>query len=1166
MRQNDIKVVLNSVLDTGCGAGYYVGVNNLDLETYPVSYTASMVDGTIRHITEAVDCELTVGDISRKVSLRVIPNSGEEPYILFGRYLIKLFDLTTNGTFVKQNNLVLDDDVKILNDFVETLDDLDSSVDDLERVTLPLSSLDSARAQTLVKSILNQSMELPFCPGATMELKSLESHDIRDVPEQAFFFELKLPKLELSNEKIFQNRFYSQSLYSKLNDAQRLEFDIVVQNFVDKGYWIESSKEECEKLGPYTANVFPVCVEGKAMRLVSDFRQLNVFYPSSTTCNRIYHPIMMLRCFESEGLVVGDARQAFYKIRLSSPLWLTVGLKHFLCTRLAFGLSMGVEALRLSLGQLWDIWKKDSSSGIGFGNLWVDDFLATTSDGMPLLICIFGLCGFDISQKKFQMNTPDTKFLGTVVKRNGNSVEIVCDMESKRAELLSAVDSMRKSVSKRKAFAVAGAIAYDISHSHPCLKLIADLLRKLIGKYRITWDTEVKLSREDQVVYEFLLDWLKIQLETPCNPHITHPVRLGESIPMIKLETDASMFAYAVVVWFKISENHEWEQIYADACALKPAQFKHHINRNEALGLLVGMRIVSMYLQFLNDSRLGSAVEPIKVSLEIKSDSTTALAWARTGSTGPAMNFKAIEWRQIVSIADALYSEYKSLRTFVPDLSIGHLKGSENSTADSLSRLLHQEVGNTGKLLGQFFYNNKESKTSEDDVGKIDDNEPFLETLARNCHCLEQLLYQLAVLANLGVKADAAENEEWDHFDHLIWLLAERMQRIAVTKHKQKYVLIERFGLKVLCYQQVDFNGNHIDQVVIPSDGRFSRTRELIIKYFHVKNLHRGWRYDVGALCRSVVFIEGLVTSVRLSLNKCLICARKNADNKVKAIGTPVQTVARQTNLPPFSRVCIDFIQIRGQFILSVQCIDCCVVYFSICNAQSAEEAIKGLDRMSNVYSVDVRLIHSDNAQALSKSFKRLAKEKWPYVQLTKTVPYSSHQNLVERVHRELWNLLKARKLTRAFESDEAEITTITLEEMAYILNNRPLAVNVQSEILTPAKLAWGCNFVEGGNKLHCVREYFYSEIFSLLRRRHLPNSNLRRYSASVGLKVLVQAHEAEKDEYQHRVGTIVGIEKNAITVRVEGKVKVVNSWNTIPLPEYFQVNTEDSPGGHEVN
>jgi hypothetical protein len=346
VRQDGIGRVLSAVIDTGCGAGYLVGGETLGLKLDSACYTASFVDGTKRTITHSVRVSLMVGEIEREVVLRVI--EGDGPYLLLGRELIELFDIVIQGGKVSQGSKVLNDEVKLLEEFLETdefeeLEELPNDGED-DRVTLPVSVEEQAVVRELLIPLLESPKELPFCPGATMTLRKVSG--MVDTEEQEFSFELKLPEPKLDSSLVQKNRCYSRSLYEKLVPEERKQFDGLVKEYVDQGYWTRASKDECQKRCIYTANVFPVKADGKKMRLVSDFRVLNTFLKSTTAVNRAHHPLLLLRSFFASELYIGDVKAAFYKVKLSEPVWLTVGPNHYLCERMAFGLAPGVEALR----------------------------------------------------------------------------------------------------------------------------------------------------------------------------------------------------------------------------------------------------------------------------------------------------------------------------------------------------------------------------------------------------------------------------------------------------------------------------------------------------------------------------------------------------------------------------------------------------------------------------------------------------------------------------------------------------------------------------------------------------------------------------------------------------------------------------------------------------
>jgi hypothetical protein len=277
----------------------------------------------------------------------------------------------------------------------------------------------------------------------------------------------------------------------------------------------------------------------------------------------------------------------------------------------------------------------------------------------------------------------------------------------------------------------------------------------------------------------------------------------------------------------------------------------------------------------------------------------------------------------------------------------------------------------------------------------------------------------------------------------------------------------------------------------------------------------------------------------------------------------PVQVVQREITLPPFSRVSVDFVHHRGITILSAVCTDTGVLFLTIVEAATAKGAIAGLRRLSQLYCVHIKRVHSDNAQAFSKTFQAEANREWAGIEFSNRAPHVSQQNPVERSHREMWSLLRARKFTRALDDDNQDLSNETLEEVCGILNRRPLGLFPDGTVITPAVLAWGANHTSGAARLQEVRKYFYENIFAIYRRRHLPKRQVRRSVIFVGQKVLYQYGPSDKMDYAHGLGTVVGIHGAVVHVRAQGKTLQVGTGEVIPLGDFFQSTI--SPGGHVV-
>jgi len=242
-------------------------------------------------------------------------------------------------------------------------------------------------------------------------------------------------------------------------------------------------------------------------------------------------------------------------------------------------------------------------------------------------------------------------------------------------------------------------------------------------------------------------------------------------------------------------------------------------------------------------------------------------------------------------------------------------------------------------------------------------------------------------------------------------------------------------------------------------------------------------------------------------------------------------------------------------------CTDTGVSFLTPVEGATAVGALNGLRRLSRVYCVNFRRVHSDNAQAFSKAFQAEARKEWAGIEFSFRAAYLSNQNPVERMHREMWSVVKARKFSKALDEDDVTINQDTLEEVCAIINLRPLGVLPSGEVVTPALLAWGANHSQGSTKLTEVRRYFYENIFALQRRRHLPNRHLRRTPVSIGTNVLFQyGGPGRKDEYLHDVGRITEVSGNVVSVRSKGKTYRVGASAVIPLHAYYQFTQEREP------
>lgn len=800
---------------------------------------------------------------------------------------------------------------------------------------------------------------------------------------------------------------------------------------------------------------------------------------------------------------------------------------------------MGPEGLRASLGKLWKLWQTQLAAGPGYASLFVDDFFisgeaSSAKKDLGRLLHLLGICGYEVSAEKFQDNSPAVRLLGVQIERRESSVIIRC--EDRREETQEKLRRLYTHVTKKDVFALAGVLGYDVILNHPESRIIADLLRSVVGKYRDDWKRTLALQPEDQQFVKHLLDWAMEIMTSPACSHVTEPQR--DKI-RFRLETDASKYGFAYVLKH-VSASGKPCLVHEGTGRWKKAQLNYHVNRWEGYALLMGLRTLSMFLQFLNESRLGGEL-PI-VEIAAYTDSTTALSWAKRGSIDCQVSYKSLEYRSILMLAEALKQEMDLLTALGATVTLTHIEGTGNSDADRLSRLLYRPIG--GEPMGALL--NAKKTEIETAAAVKDDEEPLIELLARDSYDLRQLLHRLACLrtghARLGGRLDDWIDALDPWGEENLTFLGKIAQRAGVIPHRKQYV--EREG--ILIHEQTAFNGRTKKQIVIPAG--LGELKVLILKYYHRKNGHRGKRYDIGNSSDVPFYLEGIHTTATTVIRRCITCSVKNAPMR-SGFAAPVQTIARDTSLPPFTRVSIDFLHHKLETIFSALCTDTGAVFLTMVDRPSAAGAIQGMKRLSRIYCVQYARIHSDNAQALSNRFRALAKSEWPGAEFSNTAPYASHQNPVERAHRDVWSVLRARKFSKLLTEETGPLNNEILEEVGYILNRRPLGVYRDGTVITPAVLAWGASYGRDGESLQTLKKYFYEEIFHMFRRRHLPSRYMRRNAVSVGQIVLAQLGPvSDKMEFSHTIGKIVAMTGNVVTVKNSSATFNVASNAVVPL------------------
>ena len=1036
----------------------------------------------------------------------------------------------------------------------------DVALDVDDTVVLPVEPADDTRISEVLQEIANRErLDLPFCAQGQLSLRKLAPGESRDLPDQTHQFVLRLPDVSPANDK--PKASYSNVLYRKLPEPQRLRFDELVGEYQQSGWWTELPSDDPR--ASQATEVFMHKPASEKPRLVCDFRDFNRFFKDvSSTVPDVAHMLLLLRTTPAETVTVGDASKAFYRVALSPPLVLRAGPKLYSCCRVSFGLSMGPEVLRGTLGLLLDHWRRKLARGRGMLPLYLDDFVALCQSGsgadIPLLVSLARRCGFPVPKAKWQPAFPVSVFNRTfdsAVGADGRTV-VSTTCPDKREELLSLVAAVRARPSKRLCFELGGRVGYCPLKSHPYHQLASDVLRSIAGKSK-KWDGPLDCLEADgslPVVLEHTLQWIESLVgDPPCRHSFRQPVGPDDPLRLV-VTTDASLFGYG---WTVMTDEPEPQVLARTAKAWSRTEHCYHANRQEGLALLEAMRWVARFLQFRLDCSYGSP--PCQPRVQFLSDSRSAIAWA---NGRPPSGQTALEFRMLTRLAEALCEEVKALTPLCSAVEVCHIAGVANYEADALSRALYRLVGS--KTLGSLL-----RRDASGDVHRVieESNHHVIERLAADCASWNELLYRFSYTA---MAFDSMVSGRASSSVSTVHRLVGSLQQLMTEKQRSRYVRLDD-GLYY--YSWCDHTGAQKTRPVLPAQAE--RTRQLHMRHYHRLNGHRGSRFDVAYVFENAeVFVEGSLNAARHAIRTCLKCAVMKAR---VAQPTAPAVFERRYDVPPYSRIAVDVTYCgRKTPVFSALCLDTSCVFFYAVKDGSLPSVLMALRVLAARYSVSFIDILADNAPVFGpKLVSTLRGEGHPELAEIRHTPVrGSTANPVERLHEELWRMVKGRGLLKLLTAS-GELNQ-NLELAAAVINHRPLAMHVdaasqQRYVITPARLAFGSAHGPCGERIAAFRRQFYQRYFLLFKRRHNPVA--RRMRLSVGSYVLV-ATTASKGDLGYKIAQVVAVEKGFLMVRSGATTTKVVTTAIAPLDQYFYgepgataaPTSGSSPGDRVVN
>ncbi len=785
------------VVDSGAGLAYLLVDNFKELpfviQRAPPGMSVILADDTPRGIDFTCTLHLTIPPAAPKeITLRLLQVKAvnrKEFTILLGRQsqldlkmiIIHGSKILIDGLSVSSSNGIADadhieDSIDHLKNIVELIQP-DKREDFIIPATNPVGDL-------LVKEIIEKITKMEWfpvnkCPGISCRLRPLFPVETTDSACQSHAFELTLPTPTIPLHSI-ANRYYARSAYEKLSGDNQAAYRDMINEYLQIGWWtaIDSTKPICTPLYP-SANVFLVSASGRKPRLVADFRPLNEVIPSASSVSPlIWQVLAAIRTESPATIAILDAKHAFYRNRLKDvSLRLLTGIGAFDCSRMCFGVSFGPGGLNATLGLLIDLVRRVLGQYPCMISLFVDDASVSGNAAhvlvaLRIILLAMSTAGFEVPIVKFNLLTCENisranldecspsiaisesgKLLGTTFSYVGRTLRVECGREIRLLKVISFVKN-REKVTKQAIFAIAGCIAYDPLRIHADCRASADALRSLIGREfsEQTWEEELKIEALDKplrAAYECLLQWMLELAQQSCD----HRTRVDENktLKCLDVFSDASLNGGGFIV--RTTDNAE--VLIQDAWRWKgEKQRDFHSNRRELIALHRCMQSVADLVQFRQDST--TELLPTRRVINVYCDNAPCVSWTQSGAHFNPSSSKAIERRAISRLVSSIADELEMIKKFC-SISIRHIEGINNNSADSLSRLFDRPCpGSTSlgeALLGHSNIFNDSGLEMEDKISLIYDD-PSPDEID-NCRVVKSGPLQRITLASQTAFADS---------------------------------------------------------------------------------------------------------------------------------------------------------------------------------------------------------------------------------------------------------------------------------------------------------------------------------------------------------------------------------------------------------------------------
>lgn len=1149
--ENTASVLIDLVIDSGAGNSYLV--------LHPKDpLNGACVPITTRNITLANgSCE----KINYKVSTAVMVETTEKTYldaqeidifVIHSEMVKKPYILCGRGDMINLK-ISIDADLNcyIAQQCVFRPSAIDTPVDLDQVCSVQLSTTEpiEKNVNLALQRIVRQGWTpIPTCRGFQLRLREALTDEALDQPGQTHVWEVKPPPNQTETRRHSYNiQQYQNGLFEKLPPELQQKYQDLIRKYEDAGWWTTEppANQQILPAAPVFLTLSGHDKDGnKKPRLVCDLRDANQDFDCSSDTTSIGNVLNQIRISGPRNLIAGDIEQAFYHIKLEGTvIQLNLGTGHeYYSDRMTFGLSFGTGTLDAVLQKLR---KEIETRNDCWFKTFVDDYIMGTdkedclelTELLQTWLLLLRRTGFNSNPKKFAALTTahgyqqlsaiipelshssnnSIQLLGTTITIDYAKQTLCVHCPAHNTELEELLS--REQLTKKQYFRIAGMLGYDPLNIHVEQRLLADQIRRTVGKTNIIrgqpkagWANFPLFAdpNEGDRLRE-VIEKIRGFITNATNNGCTHETPLAGEPGEIILHSDASMIGGGYTVHLKSGEVQsclmERSWIWADKL------HNVHSNIKELRAFLKGIQALAELLDSDNPETTRARISKVV----LYSDNKPTVAW-----TQPAGRPKVtLNVRSMNRIVESIREELGFIRTFVP-IDIEHVEGKLNCRADELSR---------GAQTHDIDQLNHMADTGVDE-------QLLVAQLITRAETVEELLAEFH-------RSIAGEDIETSR-NKLLAIL-----QINATKEWNKR-LNKRDGILTWCDRNT--NGTVYQKPYIPATE--TQMIDLIIKDTHLAAGHSSLD-NTTARIREKWFIPKLRSRIRLFIKHCEICQTASAEHW-KAIGE--QVTSKEVEKNPYDHSEMDVVYINKDWkCLTLTCRSTGHTTWITTDSEETPDILRALQQIVIMTGMPEKLFTDNAAYFRSKSFKQYA----PFT--NRHAPYAPWENgkseVLHKLGVDAMRRVIAQNLERKAPGDKYRRDCI-LRQIGFLLNTRPL--KLQSEtVITPDLLAYGftrrdttASFAQkfgARNRAPEIRAQFNRLYVTQLRERNLSQMigrNNANWTPHIGKTALVYHPTAGKESMDWTTCKIQDINGKRATIIRKGKLETCNIANLAPFVE----------------